>query len=182
MAQEAHVGNLQYFLTEVVLDMGTSRRCWTLPMNPSFAFQYVRRNGCWGYLYCRGDTEAELCSLRRLGGEGPSVHPPVTFSISSPLEILGLIKKSVWKQWLSVKISLQYASIASEIPLSIPSRLQSVARHTVIIFFWELPLSNWSLFHLLMWANSHINIWISSKSHNLTVRPPNGDLFLFWWF
>lgn len=91
-------------------------------------------------------------------------------------------KKNVWKQWLSVKISLQYASVASEIPLSIPSKSQSVAWHTVIIFFWELPLSNWSLFHLLMWAYSHINIWISSKSHNLTVRPPDGDLFLFWWF
>lgn len=46
MAQGASVGNLQYFITEVVLDVGKSRRCWTLPLNPSFAVKYVRRNGC----------------------------------------------------------------------------------------------------------------------------------------
>lgn len=46
MTQGACGGNLQYFITKVVLDVGKSRRCLTLPLDPSFAVQYVRRNGC----------------------------------------------------------------------------------------------------------------------------------------
>lgn len=91
------------------------------------------------FLVLQSDTQADLWSLGRLGGEGPSVHPPVTFSISSPLRRRFWASKksvkSVWKDGLSIKISLHYASIASEIPLSITSKSQSVAWHTVIIFF-----------------------------------------------
>lgn len=45
-AQEAYIGKLQYFVTEVFLEMGESRSCRTVPLNPSFAAQYVRRNSC----------------------------------------------------------------------------------------------------------------------------------------
>lgn len=42
MAQEAYIGKPQYFGTEVVLEMGASRKCRIVPLNPGLQFSMLK--------------------------------------------------------------------------------------------------------------------------------------------
>lgn len=123
VTQEYSAGKLRYFVTEVGLEMEASRRCRTVPWNPSFAVQYVRRNGCWSYWYCKGYTQSKLWSLGDLWGEGSS-----TSAFLYPKTLCSVRRrfcpswKSIWKLGMSIKISPKYAVISSEIPLYIRSK------------------------------------------------------------
>lgn len=97
-----------------VLEMGASRRCRIVLLNPSSAVQYVERNSCWSYWYCKGYTQLELWSLGGLWADDPSVRLPVTCSIQtlfSGEEVLSLMKKSVLKHELFIKTNLEYLKL-----------------------------------------------------------------------
>lgn len=135
MVQEAYIGKLQCFVTEVFFKMGASERCRSVPLNPSFAVQYVRRNSCWSYWYCKGYTTVRALEPGRIMRWRSLCSSTSDFQYPdcSVRRRFCPSKKSIWKHGLPIKISLKYAGIASEIPLYITTKSWLVARYTVIV-------------------------------------------------